>query len=336
MERGPGGPAPLSEEFSIATTTGLTPPRAPAVAKRPKKRLAGRFAGPLMATPALLLLLLFVAVPFLAAIGFSLYNVRLGDPRAPTFMGFTQYVRILADPDVSRQFFDALLHNLIFAAVVVPVQTALALSLALLVKKSIPGIGIFRSLYFLPVVFPIALVAIIWRLILARGDQGLLNSALNFFSAGSFGSQDWLGSELTALASVIVLSIWQGCGFQMVILLAALQQVPADLYEAAELDRANGWHRFVHVTVPGIKTTLVFVALYTMILSLRVFDQIYVLAKSGGGLNEGATRTVMYEAVTAAFDENNIGRASAISVVFFVIVVILSVIQRRATREKES
>lgn len=289
-----------------------------------------------MATPALLLLLLFVAVPFLAAIGFSLYNVRLGDPRAPNFMGVTQYVRILTDPDVSSQFLSALLHNLIFAAVVVPVQTALALSLALLVKKSIPGIGIFRSLYFLPVVFPIALVAIIWRLILARGDEGLLNSALAFFSGGAFDSQDWLGSELTALASVIVLSIWQGCGFQMVILLAALQQVPAELYEAAELDRANAWHRFVHVTVPGIKTTLVFVALYTMILSLRVFDQIYVLAKSGGGLNEGATRTVMYEAVTAAFDENNIGRASAISVVFFVIVVILSVIQRRATREKEN
>ncbi|GHD42009.1 sugar ABC transporter permease [Mycetocola manganoxydans] len=289
-----------------------------------------------MASPALLLLALFVAVPFVAAIWFSLHNVRLGDPRAPSFMGITQYVRILTDPDVSRQFIDALLHNLIFAAVVVPVQTALALSLALLVKKSIPGVGIFRSLYFLPVVFPIALVAIIWRLILARGDQGLLNSALSFFSGGAFGSQDWLGSELTALASVIVLSIWQGCGFQMVILLAALQQVPAELYEAAELDRASAWQRFVHVTVPGIKPTLVFVALYTMILSLRVFDQIYVLAKSGGGLNEGATRTVMYEAVTAAFDENNIGRASAISVVFFVIVVILSVIQRRATSEKES
>lgn len=293
-------------------------------------------AGPLMAAPAVLLLVLFVGVPFASAIGFSLYNVRLGDPRPPSFMGLTQYARILTDPDVSRQFLSALLHNLIFAAVVVPVQTALALALALLVKKSIPGIGVFRSLYFLPVVFPIALVAIIWRLILARGDQGLLNSALAFFSGGTFGAQDWLGSEMTALASVMVLSIWQGCGFQMVILLAALQQVPAELYEAAELDRAGPWQRFIHVTVPGIQTTLVFVALYTMILSLRVFDQIYVLAKSGGGLNEGATRTVMYEAVTAAFDENNIGRASAISVVFFVIVVVLSLVQRRATRDKES
>ena len=158
-----------------------------------------------------------------------------------------------------------------------------ALALALLVQKTVRGVGIFRSVFFLPVVFPIALVALIWRLILARGDDGLLNSLLGFFSAGAFGAQDWLGSELTALASVIVLSIWQGVGFQMVILLAALQQVPADLYEAARLDRAGAWQRFVHVTLPGINTTLVFVALYTMILSLRVFDQIYVLARSGGG-----------------------------------------------------
>ncbi|KPN19204.1 sugar ABC transporter permease [Arthrobacter sp. BL-252-APC-1A] len=289
-----------------------------------------------MAAPAMLLLILFVAVPFVAAIGFSLYNVRLGDPREPNFMGFTQYARILTDPDVSAQFLSSLGHNLIFAVIVVPVQTALALALAMLVKRALPGMAVFRAVYFLPVIFPMALVAIIWRLILARGDQGLLNATLNFFSGGNFGAQDWLGSELTALGSVIVLSIWQGCGFQMVILLAALQQVPGELYEAAELDRANGWQRLLHVTLPGIRTTLVFVALYTTILSLRVFDQIYVLAKSGGGLNEDATRTVMYQAVTAAFDQNNIGRASAISVVFFILVLILSLIQRRLTREREA
>lgn len=324
----------------MTTTPGLAAPAsAPAdVPEAPPPRRGLRrdgLAGALMAGPAVLLLVLFVAVPFVAAIGFSFHNVRLGDPRDPVFMGLTQYARIFTDPDVSSRFLSALLHNLVFAAVVVPVQTALALALALLVQKTVRGVGIFRSVFFLPVVFPIALVALIWRLILARGDDGLLNSLLGFFSGGAFGAQDWLGSELTALASVIVLSIWQGVGFQMVILLAALQQVPADLYEAARLDRAGAWQRFVHVTLPGINTTLVFVALYTMILSLRVFDQIYVLARSGGGLNEDATRTVMYEAVTSAFDENNIGRASAISVVFFVIVVVLSLIQRRATRERE-
>ncbi|CEA09277.1 Lactose transport system permease protein LacF [Arthrobacter saudimassiliensis] len=318
------------------TTTPLLPPKAgkPPTPARPARRRGT--AGPAMAAPAMLLLILFVAVPFVAAIGFSLYNVRLGDPREPNFMGATQYVRILTDPDVSAQFLSSLAHNLIFAVVVVPVQTALALALAMLVKRALPGMAVFRAVYFLPVVFPMALVAIIWRLILARGDQGLLNATLNFFSGGSFGAQDWLGSELTALGSVIVLSIWQGCGFQMVILLAALQQVPGELYEAAELDRANAWQRLLHVTLPGIRTTLVFVALYTTILSLRVFDQIYVLAKSGGGLNEDATRTVMYQAVTAAFDQNNIGRASAISVVFFILVLILSLIQRRLTREREA
>lgn len=318
------------------TTTSLLPPKSgtPETPARPARRRGA--AGPAMAAPAMLLLILFVAVPFVAAIGFSLYNVRLGDPREPNFMGFTQYARILTDPDVSAQFLSSLGHNLIFAVIVVPVQTALALALAMLVKRALPGMAVFRAVYFLPVIFPMALVAIIWRLILARGDQGLLNATLGFFSGGNFGAQDWLGSELTALGSVIVLSIWQGCGFQMVILLAALQQVPGELYEAAELDRANAWQRLLHVTLPGIRTTLVFVALYTTILSLRVFDQIYVLAKSGGGLNEDATRTVMYQAVTSAFDQNNIGRASAISVVFFILVLILSLIQRRLTREREA
>lgn len=319
----------------MAQSTGLVTPAGAAERRQKKRRTGSRFAGPLMAVPAVLLLTIFLAIPFLSAIFFSLHSVRLGDPRPPNFVAIDQYVQIFTEPTVSREFFSALLHNFIFAAVVVPVQTGLALALAMLVNKHIPGVGIFRVLYFLPVVFPIALVAIIWRLILSRGDQGLLNQALNFFSGGNFGAQDWLGSEFTALASVIVLSIWQGAGFQMVILLAGLQQVPGDLYEAAELDRANPWQKFLHVTLPGIRTTLVFVALYTTILSLRVFDQIYVLAKGGGGLNEDAARTVMYEAVTSAFDENNIGRASAISVVFFVIVVILSLIQRRATRERE-
>ncbi|GAA1763760.1 sugar ABC transporter permease [Kocuria aegyptia] len=323
----------------MTTSPGLVAPApAPEVTGRAPRRnrvRRDRLAGPLMAAPAVLLLLLFVALPFVAAVWFSFYNVRLGDPRDPAFMGLTQYARIFTDPDVSSQFLSALLHNFVFAAVVVPVQTALALGLAVLVQKNLPGIAVFRSVYFLPVVFPMALVALIWGLILARGSDGLLNSLLSFFSGGSFGAQDWLGSGRTALASVIVLSIWQGVGFQMVILLAALQQVPRDLYEAAQLDRANAWHRFVHVTLPGIRTTLVFVALYTTILSLRVFDQIYVLTRSGAGLNEDAARTVMYQAVSSAFDANNIGRASAISVVFFVIVVVLSLLQRRATRERE-
>ena len=284
-----------------------------------------------MSAPALGGLIAFVGVPFVYAVVLSFYNVRLGSPLPPRFFGIEQYRRIFTDPDMSGPFLRALLNNLTFAVVVVPLQTGLALALAILLNRKLKAIGLFRSLFFLPVVFPMALVAVIWRLILARSGDSLLNSALNAVSFGNWGAFDWLGDGLTAMASIIVLSVWQGVGFQMVILLAGLQQIPGELYEAAQLDRASRWQQFRHVTLPGIRGTLVFVAMLTSVLSFRVFDQVYVLVK-GGGLDEDATRTVMYQAVTTAFDQNNIGQASAITVIFFLIVVALTLIQRRAVR----
>ncbi|WP_181792923.1 carbohydrate ABC transporter permease [Streptomyces sp. WELS2] len=303
----------------------------PTRSARPGRENRDWLHGLLMSAPAVVGLIVFVGVPFGYAVLLSFYNVRLGSPLAPSFFGLEQYRRLFTDPDMSGPFLRALLNNLTFAAVVVPVQTALALALAILLNRKLKAIGLFRSLFFMPVVFPMALVAVIWRLILARSDQGMLNSALNAVSLGDWGAFDWLGDGATAMASIIVLSIWQGVGFQMVILLAGLQQIPGELYEAAQLDRASRWQRFRHVTLPGIRGTLVFVAMLTSVLSFRVFDQVYVLVR-GGGLNEEATRTVMYQAVTTAFDQNNIGQASAITVVFFMIVVVLTLIQRRVVR----
>ncbi|MFH8659696.1 carbohydrate ABC transporter permease [Streptomyces afghaniensis] len=316
-----------------ATPAGREPSPPPTSAKprRSGHRNRDGLHGLLMSAPALGGLIAFVGVPFVYAVVLSFYNVRLGSPLEPTFFGLEQYRRLFTDPDMSGPFLRALLNNLTFAVVVVPVQTGLALALAILLNRKLKAIGLFRSLFFMPVVFPMALVAVIWRLILARSGDGLLNSALDAVSFGNWGAFDWLGDGLTAMASIIVLSIWQGVGFQMVILLAGLQQIPGELYEAAQLDRASRWQQFRHVTLPGIRGTLVFVATLTSVLSFRVFDQVYILVK-GGGLDEGATRTVMYQAVTTAFDQNNIGQASAITVVFFLIVVALTLIQRRAVR----
>ena len=308
-----------------------SPPPLPVKPVRSRRANRDWVHGLLMSAPALGGLIAFVAVPFVYAVVLSFYNVRLGSPLPPRFFGIEQYRRIFTDPDMSGPFLRALLNNLTFAVVVVPLQTGLALALAILLNRKLKAIGVFRSLFFLPVVFPMALVAVIWRLILARSGDGLLNSALHAVSFGNWGAFDWLGDGLTAMASIIVLSVWQGVGFQMVILLAGLQQIPGELYEAAELDRASRWQQFRHVTLPGIRGTLVFVAMLTSVLSFRVFDQVYVLVK-GGGLDEDATRTVMYQAVTTAFDQNNIGQASAITVIFFLIVVALTLIQRRAVR----
>ncbi|WP_327187313.1 carbohydrate ABC transporter permease [Streptomyces sp. NBC_01334] len=316
-----------------ATPAGRKPTSPPTSAKPKQSGRRNRdwVHGLLMAAPALGGLIAFVGVPFVYAVVLSFYNVRLGSPLPPRFFGLEQYRRIFTDPDMSGPFLRALLNNLTFAVVVVPLQTGLALALAILLNRKLKAIGLFRSLFFLPVVFPMALVAVIWRLILARSGDGLLNSALDAVTFGNWGAFDWLGDGLTAMASIIVLSVWQGVGFQMVILLAGLQQIPGELYEAAQLDRASRWQQFRHVTLPGIRGTLVFVALLTSVFSFRVFDQVYVLVK-GGGLDEDATRTVMYQAVTTAFDQNNIGQASAITVVFFLIVVALTLTQRRVVR----
>ncbi len=286
-----------------------------------------------MSLPAVIGLIAFVAVPFVAAIVLSLYNVQVDQARPPKFWGFTNYIRLFTDPVVSGAFLRSLANNLVFAVVVIPVQTGLALVLAVLLNRKLKGVRFFRTFFFMPVVFPMALVAVIWRLILDRGPDGLINSSVAFLTGGLVPAQDWLGASATSLGSVILLSIWQGVGFQMVILLAALQEIPEERYEAARLDRANGWQQFLNVTVPGIRNTLIFVVLLTTILAFRVYDQVFILIRTAGA-NEEATQTLLYNATQSIYSENNLGRASAISVVLFVIIVIITVIQRRILRQR--
>jgi multiple sugar transport system permease protein len=299
----------------------VTPPEVPIKPRRDTR------VALVMIAPALIGLLAAVVVPFVAAGWLSLHNIRLNSPRPPIFFGVEQYRRILTDPE----FYRALGNNFLFAAIVVPVQTALALALAMLLNQPLRGMAGFRTFFFLPVVFPMALVAVIWKLIYSRDDLGMLNAFLGWISAGHIAPVDWLGSSTTAMLSIIIMSIWQGVGFQMIILLAGLQGIPVSLYEAARIDKANRWQQFLNITVPGLRNTLIFVVMVTTIFSFRLFDQVYILTQ--GGPNS-ATTTVMYQAVTSAFTENNVGRGAAITVVFFVIVLVITIIQRRLLREE--
>ena len=287
-------------------------------------------AGILMSLPGLILLVLFVVVPFFTAIVLSFYNVDFSMVDGPKFWGFEQYRRILVDPVTSPIFYKALMNNFTFALIVVPVQTGLAVLLAVMLNVKLRGIAFFRSFFFLPVVFPMSLVAIIWALMFSRDSLGMLNGLLNTLSFGFIQPIDWLGDPKIALLSIALLSVWAGVGFQMVIVLAGLQEIPVELYEAASLDRANWWQRFWNVTIPGLRNTLIFVIIITTIFSLRLFDQIFILTK-GGPID--ATQTVMYQAVTSAFVEGNVGRASAITVVFVVIIIIITLIQRLVLRQ---
>ncbi len=276
-----------------------------------------------MVLPAMTLLALFVALPFGLAVVLSFTNLRLGSPLPTTFVGFEQYRRILTDPTFLR----ALVNNAIFAAVIVPVQTAFALALALLLNREMKARAFFRTMFFLPVVFPMALIAVVWQIIYAPGPDGVLNSLLGW----AIGPRDWLHDPATALPSVMALSIWQGVGFQMVVLLAGLQSIPRVLYDAAAVDRAGRWNRFRHVTLPQLRNPLVFTAVVTTILAFRVFDQVQILTR-GGPLD--ATTTVIYEAVTTIFQRLQVGQAFAMVTVFFLLVFAVTLVQRALVREE--
>lgn len=281
----------------------------------------------LLAAPALLGLAVFVVVPFLTAVSLSFTDLRLGSPLPVEFVGFEQYRRILTDP----VFLRALANNAVFALVVVPVQTGVALGLALLLDRGLRGTVVFRTLFFLPVVFPMALVSVIWILIYAPGPEGMMNAFLSMISFGAWEPRDFLRDPALALPSIMLLSVWQGAGFQMIILLAGLQSIPRDLYEAAALDGAGRWRRFLHVTLPGLRNPLIFVMLITTILSFRLFDQVQIMTRGGP---EDTTSMVMFETVQAAFGRQQVARASAMTVVFFLIVLAVTLVQRRLARQQ--
>ncbi len=279
-----------------------------------------------MALPALIGLGLFVVLPFLLAIGLSFTNARLGSPLGIQFVGLREYVYVLSD----ATFWRALGNNCLFAALIVPGQTALALGLALLLNQPLRGMVVFRTLFFMPVIFPIALVSVVWILIFAPGPEGMLNGFLGWLSGGAWQPRDFLNDPTWALPAVVLTSIWQGAGFQMVVLLAGLQSIDPALHEAAAMDGAGRFRRFLHVTLPGLRNPLIFVTIVTTILSFRIFDQVRIMTNGGP---KGATTTVVYEIVQAAFDRAQLSRGAAMAVLFFVLVLGLTLIQRRVFKQ---
>jgi len=291
--------------------------------KRKESRLAWLFS-----TPAIILLIVFVVVPFIWAIWMSFTNMRLiPNPNVPTrFIGLENYIRLLSD-DV---FHKALFNNFYFVIVVVPLQTAFALGLAMLINQEMKGMNIFRTVYFSPVVTSMTVVSIVWTLLYNPGE-GLINTFLQAISFGKLGPYNWLTNTKLVFPAIMLMSIWQGVGFQMVIFLAGLQEIPTSLYEAAEVDGANAWQKFLNITIPQLRNTLIFVMISTTILAFRLFDQVKVMT-NGGPSN--ASMTTMLYAIEIGWGRLRMGYASAITVVFFVIVLIISILQRILTREK--
>ncbi|HEY0117270.1 MAG TPA: sugar ABC transporter permease [Cellulomonas sp.] len=286
------------------------------------QRRTGRMAIAFM-LPALVILAAFVFWPVLSALRLSFTDSSgFG---AEHYIGFRNYVEIFTTPRILGTLGVTALYAVMFT----PTTIAAALALALLLtRKTLWARGFFRTAFFLPFIISMAVAAFAWEYLLDP-QIGLLNYWLR-----SVGIR--LGNVLQdpslALPTVVLVAVWKSFGFYMVIFIAGLQDIPGDLYEAARIDGANAWQRFVHITVPQLSTTLAFVVVFALIAALQAFDQIYVL--TGGGPYRH-TQTMVIEIYQSGFKKLDIGLASAISYVLLVITLVLSLIQFRFFNRRE-
>lgn len=307
----------------------------PAGTNRRRRKRREMLAGLGFAAPAVVLLTVFLIAPFVLAIYASFTDQRLvPNPNLPTkWVGFRNYTRMFED----EAFRAGLIFNAIFVFVVVPLQTAFALGLAVLVNQKLKFRNVFRTIYFAPVAVTMVVVAVMWTFFF-NPNAGLINGVLDTVSFGyltpeRFGFLNWVLDRNGARAAIIILSIWQGVGFQMVIYLAGLQAIPDTLYEAADLDGASGWQKFRYVTVPQLRNTTIFVVLSTTILAFGLFDQVEIMTQGGP---QDATQTMIVRLISYGFRQGQVGLGSALGVFYFVLVVCIAALQRRVLREERT
>jgi multiple sugar transport system permease protein len=284
-------------------------------------------AGWIFAGPALLMLGLFFFVPVLLAFALSLTNFdlySLADWRNTGFVGFANYAELVQTP----LFWKALGNTFYFVIVGVPLSIGLSLGAAMLLNGAATKLtGIFRTALFAPVVTTLVAVAVIWRYLL-HTRYGMINYGLE-----SVGAQpvDWLGDPNWSMPAIILFAVWKNFGYNMVILLAGLQTIPGDLYEAARIDGANGWQRFRHVTLPALGPMLLLVSILTMAGYFQLFAEPYVMTQ--GGPVE-STVSVLYFMYDQGFKWWNLGFASAVAFALFLIMIVFTTLQYRFARKR--
>ncbi|MFI7066150.1 carbohydrate ABC transporter permease [Kribbella sp. NPDC050124] len=264
----------------------------------------------------LVLFLLFRFLPVVGAGLLSLTDYRLSGRWS--FIAMDNYTRLLQD----TLFHQALLVTLTYTVIFVPLTVLLSLGTAVLLHQVVWGRGFFRGVFFLPYVTSIVLAAVIWKWIYDAQD-GLLNALLGLVSIGPI---DFLAESNLVLPSIAVTSAWKGFGYSMLILLAGLQAVPRSYLEAAMIDGAGTWQRFRHITLPQLRPVLFFVLVIETIGAFQVFDAMYVM--TGGGPVR-SSYSLVYFLYDSGFKYFDFGYASAIGLVLFAIVLIVSLVQRR-------
>ena len=278
-----------------------------------------------MIAPAIILLTIFLIIPFLLSFWTAMTNQPLVPRPTPVrFIWFTNFIRIFQDD----LFWTSLWNVSRFTFWILPAQCGLAFLTALLLHQKMPFRNLLRGMFFLPAITSMVVVCVIWGT-LFQYPTGPFNQILGFVSGGYIQPIDWLGDPNWAMFSLVLLSAWQAYGFQMIVYLAGLQGIPDELYDAARIDGANALQRFWHVTMPQLRPTHVFVLVITTIQAFKLYTQVAILTQGGP---KSSTETVVHYMVRAGFEEQKLGYASAVSVILFVIVLIIALVQRQLLR----
>ena len=277
--------------------------------------------------PAIIVLTVFFFLPVLGALVMSLTDFdlyALSNFDNLRFIGFENYRRLLGEP----LFWKALGNTLYFVVLGVPLSIGASLGAALLVNSRVARFrSFFRTIYFAPVVTTLVAVAVVWRYIF-HTRYGFLNYTLGAFGVDPI---DWMGDPHWAMPAIVILAVWKNFGYNMIILLAALQNISEDLYEAARIDGASSWQVFRHITLPGLAPVLLLVSILTMTGYFQLFAEPYVMTE-GGPLQ--STLSVLYFMYEEGFKWWSLGRASAVAFLLFILMFVVTVVQLRIGRRQ--
>ncbi|MDB4345346.1 sugar ABC transporter permease [bacterium] len=268
--------------------------------------------------PALILLSLSVLIPALMALVISFTQTGLDVTEPLKFIGFTNFQRLLGDP----MFYQVLGTTLIYLFGVVPPIVIGSLTLAVLVNRILPGVHILRAAFYTPVLVSIVVAAIAFRWLYA--ENGLINGWLDALFGQGFIPIDFLTNPLLALPSVMLVTLWKGLGYYMVIFLGGLQGIPKELYEAAELDGSEGWRKHVDITLPLLRPYVTLVAVISAIAATKVFEEVFLMTQGGPA---DSTRTLVYYVYDQAFAELEISYACTVGLALFLLVLLLTAIR---------
>ncbi|GAA2828560.1 carbohydrate ABC transporter permease [Crossiella cryophila] len=272
--------------------------------------------------PFLLLYLAFLVVPLLLGVKMSFTNQSITGAGSDAWVGLDNYAELFGDPAVWR----SLWNTLVFTLLSTPPLVAIGLGLALLTHRRLPAAWLFRLAFFAPYVLPVSVVVLIWMWLYQPGF-GLINDTLTWLGLGEVG---WLSDNDVLMVSVVITTVWWTVGFNYLLYLAGLQEIPRELYEAGALDGTTAWSRLRWLTLPLLRRTHVLVLVLQILASLKVFDQVYLLT---GGTNPEVRSIVQY-IYESGFTNFRVGYASAISYLFFALIVALAVLQFRILRAR--